>query len=131
MSKRSIWPIAAGILVTVVVSTLVDAVLHAAGVLPPVPQAMNDAQSLLALSYRIVITVGAAWLTARLAPTEPMKHALVLGGIGTLVGAAGAVATWNAGLGPHWYPVAVAALGVPQCWAGGRLYVLSARPAAR
>jgi hypothetical protein len=122
MSKRSIWPIAAGILVTVVFSTLVDAVLHAAGVLPPVPQPMTDAQSLLALSYRVVITVGAAWLTARLAPAEPMKHALALGGIGTIIGAAGAATTWNAGLGPHWYPVAIAVLAVPQCWAGGLLY---------
>jgi hypothetical protein len=51
-----------------------------------------------------------------------MKHALILGVIGTVLGAAGAAATWNKGMGPHWYPVALAVLAIPQCWAGGKLY---------
>jgi len=32
----------------------------------------------------------------------------------------GAVATWNMGFGPHWYPLAVAAISVPCAWAGGK-----------
>ena len=35
------------------------------------------------------------------------------------------VVTWNLDLGPRWYPFAVAALAVPQSWAGGRLAVSS------
>ena len=34
----------------------------------------------------------------------------------------GAVATWNAGLGPHWYPIALVVLALPQAWLGGKLY---------
>jgi hypothetical protein len=34
------------------------------------------------------------------------------------------VATWNRGLGPTWYPIALAVLAIPQCSAGGRLYVM-------
>jgi hypothetical protein len=25
-------------------------------------------------------------------------------------------------MGPRWYPIALAALAVPQCWLGGKLY---------
>ena len=47
---------------------------------------------------------------------------VILGALGTLVGLAGVAARWNMGLGPHWYPIAVAALGLPQSWLGGRVY---------
>jgi len=50
-----------------------------------------------------------------------MKHALVLGGIGTLLGIVGVIGTWNLGMGPHWYPIAIAVLGLPECWVGGML----------
>jgi len=70
----------------------------------------------------VFITVGAAWLTARLAPVKPMKHAMVLGVIGTLLGLAGVAATWNLDLGPRWYPVSLAVLAIPECWAGAKIH---------
>lgn len=115
---KSIGALAAGVVAVVAVTTLVDVVVHALAWLPPAGRPMNHLQSLLALSYRIVIGVGGASLTARLAPSNPMRHVMILGVIGTLVGAAGAAATWNLGLGPHWYPIAVAALALPQSWLG-------------
>ena len=121
MNTRSIWAVVAGVLVTIVVTTVVDMLLHVLGVFPVMGQPLNDALSLLATSYRIVISVGAAWLTARLAPTKPMRHAIILGIIGTVLGIVGVVATWNLGLGPRWSPIALAALAIPQCWAGGKL----------
>ena len=123
MNKKSIWAVVAGVLVIIVVTTLVDIVLHLAHVFPPMDQPINDSLALLATSYRIVISVGGAWLTARLAPDKPMKHALILGLVGTVLGLVGVVATWNRGLGPRWYPIALAVLAIPQCWVGGRLYV--------
>src|SRR6266498_5680828 len=122
MNKRSILAVVTGLLVIIVVTTLVDIVLHAIGVFPPIDQPINDALALLATSYRIVISVGGAWLTARLAPEEPMKHAMILGYVGTVLGLVGVVTTWNLGLGPRWYPISLAVLAIPQCWAGGRIY---------
>jgi hypothetical protein len=122
MNWKSTWAVLAGVLFIVIVTTLVDIALHAAEVYPPANQPLDDKLALLATSYRIVISVAGAWLTARLAPGNPMKHALILGIVGTLLGLAGLVATWNLGLGPRWYPIALAVLAVPQCWAGGRLY---------
>ena len=122
MTGKSIWAIAAGVIFIVVVSTLADAVLHAVGVYPPWDQPIDDKLSLLATSYRFAISVAGAWLTARLAPSQPMKHVLLLGVVGTIMGTIGVVATWNMGMGPRWYPIALAALAIPQCWLGGKIY---------
>jgi hypothetical protein len=122
MKWKSIRAVVAGVLVIIVVTTLVDILLHATGVFPPMNQPIDDALALLATSYRIVISVGGAWLTARLAPDRPMKHAMALGYVGVVLGLVGVVATWNLGLGPRWYPIALAVLAIPQCWAGGKIY---------
>ena len=122
MNWKSMGAVIAGVLFIIVVTTLVDLVLHAAGVFPAMDQPLNDALALLATSYRIVISVAGAWITARLAPGRPMKHALILGYVGVALGLVGIVATWNLGLGPRWYPIALVVLAIPQCWAGGKIY---------
>jgi hypothetical protein len=126
MNKQSILAVVAGVVFIIVVTTVVDIALHQAGVFPPMDQPMNDNLSLLATAYRIIISIGGAYLTARLAPNNPMKHALILGVVGTALGLAGVVATWNRGLGPRWYPIALAVLAIPQCWVGGKLYLMRA-----
>ena len=54
-----------------------------------------------------------------LAPNHPLRHALVLGGIGVAVSTAGAIAMWN--VGPHWYPIAVAVICLPSALLGASL----------
>jgi len=122
MNRKSIWAVVAGVIFIIGVTTIVDIALHALGVFPPMDQPLDDRLAALATSYRILISVAGAWLTARLAPAKPMQHALILGIVGTVLGLVGVVATWNRGLGPRWYPVALAVLAIPQCWVGGKLY---------
>src|SRR5438034_4507638 len=74
MNKQSIWAVVAGAVVAIVATTLVDVVLHIAHVFPPINDPINDALALLATSYRVVIGVAGAWLTARLAPDKRLKH---------------------------------------------------------
>ena len=126
MNRKSVGAIAAGLFFIIGVTTLVDLVLHATGVFPPMDQPIDDALALLATAYRIVIAVGGAWLTARLAPNAPMKHALILGYVGVVLGLVGVVATWNLGLGPRWYPILLVVLAIPQCWAGGKIHEMQA-----
>lgn len=128
MNRQSVLAVVAGVVFIIVVTTLVDIVLHKTGVFPPLDQPINDKLALLATAYRIVISVGGAYLTARLAPNKPMKHVLILGAVGTVLGLVAVVATWNTGLGPRWYPIALAVLAIPQCWAGGKLYVMQSGP---
>lgn len=120
---RSIGAVVAGLFFIIIASTLVDIVLHAAKVYPPVGEPMTDALAVLASSYRLVIGIAGAWITARLAPANPLKHAILLGCVGIVLGLVGVVATWNLGLGPRWYAVSLAVVALPQCWFGGWLYM--------
>ena len=119
---RSIGAVGAGVLTIILVTTLVDIALHAAGVFPAVHQPINDSLALLASSYRLVISIAGAWLTARLAPDRPLHHAMILGYVGTLLGLLGVVTTWNMDVGPRWYAISLAVIAVPQCWFGGWLF---------
>jgi hypothetical protein len=114
--------VGAGVLVVVVVTTGVDIVLHAVGVLPAMGQPLSNALAVLASAYRLVISIAGAGLTARLAPDRPMAHAMRLGYVGTILGLIGVAVTWTAGLGPKWYPISLAVLAIPQCWVGGKIY---------
>ena len=122
MNRKSVWAVVAGVLFIIVVTTRVDIALHALGVFPPMDQPLDDRLAALATSYRIAISIAGAWLTARLAPARPLKHAVLLGIVVTFLGLVGVVATWNRGLGPRWYPISLAVLAIPQCWVGGKLY---------
>lgn len=118
---KSIWAVVAGILFIVVVATIVDQVLHATGVYPD--NKLTDRLAVIASSYRLIIGIAGAYLTAKLAPQNPMKHALILGCVGIVLGMIGVVATWNLGLGPRWYPISLVIVAIPQCWLGGWLFV--------
>ena len=48
-------------------------------------------------------------------------NASIGGVIGTVVSITGAATTWNRGLGPHWYPVALIFVALPSAWVGGSL----------
>jgi hypothetical protein len=128
---RSVGALFAGFLVGAGLALGTDEILHLTAVYPPWGQVMSDPLFGLATAYRILYSVAASYVTARLAPNRPMEHALTGGGIGFALSILGAVATWNRGLGPHWYAVAVAAMAMPCAWIGGkiRLMQLEARPA--
>jgi hypothetical protein len=131
MMKQSVWAVVAGALVIVGVTTVIDVLLHVIGFYPPMDQPMNDAQSVVGTLYRVLVGVAGAGLTARLAPDRPMKHALVLGSIGTALSLVGLIATWNMGLGPRWYPVAQVILAMPEVWVGAKLIELRTARTAR
>ena len=123
---KSIGAFFAGLLATVALSIGTDAVLHAASIFPAIGQPMSDSLFALATIYRTSYSIFGAYLTARLAPTNPLKHALILGAVGTVLALIGLLATWNKGpeFGPKWYPIALVLLAIPQCWLGGKLRVM-------
>lgn len=122
---RRAGAVLAGLLAIVVLSTAADTVLHATGVYPPFPEVMADGLFLLATAYRIVFGVAGSWLAARLAPDHPMRHALALGAVGTVISIAGAAAMWQ--YGPGGYSLAIVAISFPCAWAGGRLHAARSR----
>ena len=125
---RSFAAVLAGFVTVVALSFGVDQLLHILQVYPPWGEPMpQPGLNLLALTYRIVITVGAAWLTARLAPhrsaASDWRHVWVFGGIGLVLGTIGAITTIPMHLGPAWYPILLAASSLPCAWLGGKLAI--------
>jgi hypothetical protein len=120
----------AGILTAALPAVGADALMQAMGVFPPAGQPMGAGMFLLPTLYRTMFGVAGGYVTARLAPNRPMLHALSVGALGVAVAILGTVLTWNKGpeFGPHWYPLALVALGIPQSWLGAKLH-LSQKPA--
>ncbi len=116
---RSGLAILAGLATVFVLSHAVDHVMHSTGVFPPYGQLMSDGLFAFALAYRCLIVVLGCLVTAALAPARPMRHALILGGIGTILACLGAIAMWDQG--PAWYPLALIASAMPCAWLGGRI----------
>lgn len=74
---------------------------------------------LLMQGYVGLFAVSGCYLAARLAGRAPMRHALVLGGVGLAFNVAGTVAMWATA--PAWYHVLALALVMPYAWLGGWL----------
>jgi hypothetical protein len=121
---RSILALFAGFVAVVVLSLGTDLGLHAIGLWPSLGQPMSGQLLLFATIYRTIYGIIGAYIVARLAPLRPLDHALISGAIGTLMSIAGAAATWNRGLSPHWYPIALIFAALPSAWVGGRLRVI-------
>lgn len=127
---RSVAAVVVGFVAVAALSLGTDQILHVLNVYPPWGQPMHEpGLNFLALAYRSFYTVGGMYLTARLAPHSPLRHAVIGGMVGTIIATAGAVASIPMNLGPAWYPIALAATALPLSWLGGALYVR--RAAAR
>lgn len=119
---RSTLAIIAGMVVVIVLSEGTDMVLRLAHVFPAASGAMTDTRLFaLALGYRCVYNVIAAWLVARLAPRNPARHLVVFAGIGLVLGSLGVVMNFVYHLGPDWYPIALALSPIPCTWLGWRV----------
>ncbi len=120
---KSIWAILAGFLTVALLSIATDFVLEKIGIFPSATDQMKYGPAtwllVVALLYRSVYTVLGGYVTARLAPSRPMKHVVILGSIGTIMAILGVIGGWN--LSAHWYPIALAVTAFPLVWLGGKL----------
>jgi hypothetical protein len=125
-TKRSLLAVFAGLLVIALLSTATDELLRALGVFSALGQPILEWLFLIAAAHRVVYSILGCYLAARLAPHQPMKHALLLGAIGVVMSTLGAVATWSEGpeFGPKWYPISLIFVAIPCAWCGGKLGLL-------
>lgn len=117
---KSIGAVLAGLVFIIITHTATDAILEGAGVLPKGNLFVGTGLILIVLGYRAVFSFIGCYLTAKLAPRHPMKHALVLGIIGLVLSSIGAIVA--ADLGPAWYAWTLAVIALPIAWLGGKLY---------
>lgn len=120
---KNVLAVVAGLAFVIAVTKGVDFAMERTGVFSADLGEMTTGDYLLATAYRLVIAVIGGWITARLAASQPLLLATLLGGIGTVIGLAGLFVVWQASpaLGPVWYPLALVLTAVPCTWCGGRL----------
>lgn len=119
--KRLILAIVAAILINFILASAIDHGFHIAGIYPPYGEPMHDSGLIaLAFSYRAIITIFAAYITAMIAK-EKAKTAIYFTGIlGTAMWLAGAIFMWD--FGPAWYHIVGILSALPLAIAGWKLY---------
>ena len=101
-------------------SVATDSILEKTGLMITKPFDANPVGLIIGvLLYRLIFNVMGSYVTARLAPSHPMRHAMILGLLGLVIGIIGAVIMWA--IPPHWYSVSVALISVPCAWIGAIL----------
>lgn len=127
---RSVGAILAGFVFIAVLSFAVSALVQSA--LPGSFDAAGRTESvpllLLSQAYVGVFAIAGCYLAARLAPDAPMRHALILGGLGLVFNVVGSIVMWDTA--PVWFHALAIALVMPYAWAGGRLRELQLARAA-
>ncbi len=117
---KSIGAIIAGFATGAVLSIITDIILQKAGVMKTEPFVENPVWLIaIIILYRTVFNTLGCFLTARLAPNKPMKHAIILGIIGVVLTIVGLIAMWD--IPPRWYPISLIILTLPSAWLGGRM----------
>ena len=119
---KSIGAVLAGLVFIGVSHTAADKILEGLGIFPDPEEGLHVTwMLLLALGYRTVLSIVGCCITAKLAPSRPMVHALILGFIGLVVGMIAVIAVIPLNLSPAWYPIALALVSIPCAYVGGML----------
>ncbi len=117
---KSILAVLAGIVFIIVTHTVTDLVLESLGIFPPSSEVLHVQWMVVtAFAYRTILSIVGCFLTACLAPSNPMLHALIIVFIGLAISTAAAIVLIPMNLGPAWYPIALAVSSVPCAWFGG------------
>jgi hypothetical protein len=120
---KNIGAVIAGLIFIVITHTVTDLIMESTGVLPKGNLHVGTGLILFVIFYRAVLSLLGCYLTAKLAPDSPLKHALILGGIGVALSTVGAIATAEMNLGPAWYAWSLV-VSLLVAWLGGKLYLM-------
>ena len=119
---KSTLAIVAGFALGAVLSLGTDFLLNSLGIMSMQNFKQNSSLIVaLVVIYRFIFNVLGCYLTAKLAPNKPMKHVIIIGIIGTVLGILGSVAMWDQAV--PWYNIAIILISLPSAWLGGKLFL--------
>lgn len=118
---RTVFSIVTGFVLIGLLSLGTDLALKSA--MPSLYEADGSTSSisllLLTIGYVGLYATCGCYLAARMAPSRPMRHAIMLGVLGLVFNIAGTVTMWDTA--PAWYHVASVLLVMVWAWLGGRM----------
>ncbi len=119
---KSIGAVIAGFVALAILSTIMDSVLQKTGIMKTEPFDENPVWLIaIIILYRTIFNTFGCYLTARIAPNKPMKHAIILGIICFVLTIVGLIVMWD--IPPRWYPISLIVLTLPAAWLGGKMAI--------
>jgi hypothetical protein len=119
---KSIGAILGGFALNTVLSAGTDFALNAAGTFNMENfKANSNSIILVVIIYRFIFSTVGGYLTAKLAPSSPMKHSIILGIIGTVLSILATIAMWDPTVA--WYNISVILMLIPSAYIGAKLYL--------
>lgn len=126
MPPRLIGAVAAGVVLSKVLSTLSHELLHLIGIMPPLGKPLFDPGKLvIALVFHSISAVFSAYVTAWLAGKRAKRAVFILGTKEAILWLLGILLLWKRSA--PWFNLTKAILGVPLAELGGWLYRLHVR----
>lgn len=120
-TAKSIGAILSGLMIVVILSNGTDYGLQFLGIFPDVGQGKFEVwMYIVAVIYRTIYSIMAGYITAAIAPNQPMKKVFILGILGTIAATLGILAA-IANEMTIWYPALLAIFAFPSVWLGGKL----------
>ena len=116
---RSIVAVAAGFVLTMALNLGTNAILVRLGVIPAEGATTDAATLILVCAYVAVYGILGCYVAARLAPSRPMAHALVLGALALAMSIPITLQQWDTS--PAWFNVYNLLAVMPYAWLGGRI----------
>lgn len=119
---RSILAIVVGFVLTGALNVGTNTVLSRVApelVTPPGTPNHNTTGLLIICAYVALFGILGCYVTARLAPSRPLLHALIMGGIALAMSIAMTISAWNDA--PAWFNVYNLLAVMPYAWIGGTL----------
>jgi hypothetical protein len=117
---KSIGVIIAGFALGAILSIVTDFLLEKLGIISRDNFKQTSVILIyLVIIYRFIFNVTGCYLTAKLAPNNPMKHVIIIGFIGTVLSILGSLAMWDNAI--PFYKIAIILISFPSAWLGGKL----------
>lgn len=119
---KSIGAVLAGFVLVVILSIVSDLLFVKTEIMKQ-PFNLNSTFFIVfVVFYRSLFSTIGSFLTAKLAPSNPMKHAMIGGFIGLVLSIIGAITMWDTP--PRWYAIALVITALPSAWLGGKLFLI-------
>jgi hypothetical protein len=123
MTRKNIWAVVAGFLLLAALSAGADILLR--GLFPktfgPSEVVQGTLASVVTIVYAATFGVLSGYLTAQLASSRPVLHAMVLGGVVFLFALGGLAGSWQKA--PTWFNLGFLGMIFPSAWLGAFLRV--------
>lgn len=117
---KSYGAVLAGFVVTITMTSLTDMLLRQLRIFPNGDMVMSNLLFCVALFYRCVFNIFGCYVSAKLAPYYPVKHAIALAVMIMVAAILGAVRMWD--MGPAWYSIANIVIAIPCGFVAGKMF---------